>query len=468
MKRIVIVGGGVAGIAAAIRVADAGGIPIVVETRTKLGGRATSFEDPRHGLMLDNCQHVVMGCCSNVLDLYGRLGVLDRIEWHPTTWWANPPRRPEALRASGLPSPFHMSASFLKLRFLGVDDKIGIGQAMWRLIRMGFAGREDWRHRPFSDFLDETAQTIEARERFWEPVVVGACNLPCREVAANHAMQVFQEGFLAGGWHATMGLATCPLRDLYDPAVEIIERAGGEVRLGSGVRGIAFDGIRTNGVVTDDGLVHGSAIITTVPPDRLAKMISRPMLAADPRLRDLDRIETSPILGVHLVFDRPVLVDGDRRYPHLVLPGRDTHWFFDKGEVEIDGRRGHHVHAVISAADSWMKLDEEAITRRVVADLHWALPASRGLEPIAVRSVKEKRATFRAEPGIDDRRPSARPGGHGIPNLALAGDWTATGWPATMEGATRSGYRAAAVVMGEGGPVPDVPPGRIVARLGLR
>jgi zeta-carotene desaturase len=281
-------------------------------------------------------------------------------------------------------------------------------------------------------------------------------------------MQVFQEGFLAGGWHATMGLATCPLRDLYDPAVEIIEQAGGEVRLGTSVQGIAFDGIRTNGVVTDEGLVHGSAIISTVPPDRLAKMISRPMLAADPRLRGLEDFGTSPILGVHLVFEQPVLVDGDRRYPHLVLPGRDTHWFFDKGEVEIGGVRGHHVHAVVSAADAWMPLDEAEIGRRVVADLHWALPASRGIQPIAVRSVKEKRATFRAEPGIDDRRPSARPGGHGIPNLALAGDWTDTGWPATMEGATRSGYRAAAVVMGDGGVVADVPPGRLVARLGLR
>lgn len=468
MKRVVVIGGGIAGIAAAVRIAEAGGQPVVLETRPRLGGRATSFEDPRNGLVLDNCQHVVMGCCPNVLDLYDRLGVLDRIEWHPTTWWANPPRRPEPMRNATLPAPLHLARSFLMLRFLGVDDKIGIGQAMWRMIRMGLAGREDWHDRTFAAFLDETGQTSDARARFWEPVVVGACNLPCGEVAANHAMQVFQEGFLAGAWHATMGLATCPLRDLYDPALRIIERAGGEIRLGTSVQGIAFDGIRTNGVVTDAGLVHGSAIVSTVPPDRLAKMVSRPMLAADPRLRDLDAIGTSPILGVHLFFDRPVLVDGDRSYPHLVLPDRDTHWFFDKGEIELEGRRLHHVHAVISAAEAWMSLGEDEIGRRVVEDLHWALPASRGLEPVTIRSVKEKRATFRAGPGIDFLRPSARAGGHGISNLVLAGDWTRTGWPATMEGATRSGYEAASVVMGEGGVIPDVPPGRLVARLGLR
>lgn len=469
MKRVVIIGGGVAGIAAAVRVAEAGWAPVVLETRPKLGGRATSFKDPRTGLTFDNCQHVVMGCCSNILDLYRRLDVLDRIEWHPETWWANPPRRPERLKATGLPAPLHFGPSFLRLRFLRVDDKIAIGQAMSAMIRMGLGGREDWRDRSFEEFLDQTSQPPGARKLFWEPAVVGACNLPCRKVAANHALQVFQEGFLSGGWHATVGLATCNLRALMEPAWELVRRAGGSIRSGTRVRGIAYDGIRASGVVTDHGLEHGTAIISAVPPDRLARLVSKPMAAVDPRLQGLDEFETSPILGVHLLFEHPVLRDDQRRYPHLVLPGRETHWFFDKGEVVMeDGRTLHHVNAVISAADEWMALDEKEIGRRVVADLHWALPASRGLEPVVVRSVKEKRATFRAIPGIDARRPAARPGGLGIPNLFLAGDWCDTGWPATMEGAARSGYAAAAGVTGEGGVIPDVPPGRLVARLGLR
>ncbi|MEE2973269.1 MAG: hydroxysqualene dehydroxylase HpnE [Planctomycetota bacterium] len=469
LKRVVIIGAGVAGIAAALRIAEAGWTPIVLETRRKLGGRATSFDDPRTGLCLDNCQHVVMGCCSNILDLYRRLDVLDRIQWHEETWWANPPCRPDLLRGSSLPSPFHFTTSFLRLRFLGIDDKIAIGQAMFSMIRMGLAGRDAWRNRPFSDFLDRTSQPAGARARFWEPVVVGACNLPSDRVAGNHAIQVFQEGFLAGGWHATMGLATCDLRSMLDRAEPIVRAAGGRIRLGTSVRGIAYDGIRANGVVTDRGLEHGTSIISTVPPDRLARLISRPMQAVDERLRGLEDFDVSPILGVHLLFEQPVLRDDRRRYPHLVLPDRPTHWFFDKGEVVLeDGRTLHHVNAVISAAEEWMALDEAEIGRRVVEDLHWALPASRGLEPVLVRSVKEKRATFSAVPGIDDRRPSARPSGMGIPNLHLAGDWCDTGWPATMEGAVRSGYAAAAVATGEGGVVPDVPPGRLVARLGLR
>ena len=241
MKRVVIIGGGVAGIAAAVRVAEAGWAPVVLETRPKLGGRATSFKDPRTGLTFDNCQHVVMGCCSNILDLYRRLDVLDRIEWHPETWWANPPRRPERLKATGLPAPLHFGPSFLRLRFLRVDDKIAIGQAMSAMIRMGLGGREDWRDRSFEEFLDQTSQPPGARKLFWEPAVVGACNLPCRKVAANHALQVFQEGFLSGGWHATVGLATCNLRALMEPAPSGIMFAD-EIRL-SGLELFAKHGI---------------------------------------------------------------------------------------------------------------------------------------------------------------------------------------------------------------------------------
>lgn len=469
MKRIVIIGGGVAGIAAAVRSAEAGWIPLVLETRGKLGGRATSFDDPRTGQSLDNCQHVVMGCCTNILDLYERLGVLDRLEWHRETWWANPPRRPDRLRADGWPAPLHMTRSFLQMRLLSIDDKIAVGTAMLHMIRMGLAGREAWCDRPFSEFLDEQNQSADARDRFWEPIVVGACNLPCDEVAGNHALQVFQEGFLAGSWHATMGLATCDLRDLYDPAERILRTAGGGISLGTSVRGIAFDGIRASGVVTDEGLVPGAAVVSTVSPDRLAKIVSRPMVAIDRRLRDLDRFGVSPILGVHLFFEVPVLRDDRRSYPHLVLPGRETHWFFDKGTVRTEaGADLHHVHAVISAADSWMPLSESEIVERVLVDLAWAMPSSKGIEPVEVRTVKERKATFRAEPGIDAIRPGARPGGRGIPNLYLAGDWCDTGWPATMEGAARSGYAAAEAITGEGGVVADVPPGWLVSRLGLR
>ena len=436
MKTVAIVGGGIAGIAAAIRLSQAGMKPIVLETRRKLGGRATSFVDPRTGKLLDNCQHVAMGCCVNLLDFYQRLGVLDRMQWHKETYWANPPHAPDVMRAGWLPAPAQFTGSFLRMRMISLKDKVAIAFAMFKLLRMGYAGREHWRGRVFLDFLRDTGQTERAIERFWEPVVVSACNLPSSRVDAPFAMKVFQEGFLSHRVASAMVLSTVALLDLYDPAEAMIRQAGGEVRLGVSAQAIAFDGARVTGVVTDEGLVQASAVIAAVPFDRLVKLCSPTLQAADERLRGIDGIATSPILGVHLVYEKIVLDQ-----PHLVLPARATQWLFNKG-VDEAGRQ--HIHAVISAADQWMDLDENEITRRVRADIEWACPRAQGLAPVEVRSVKEKRATFAAVPGFEALRPGPRPrASGGVDNLILAGDWCDTGWPATMEGAVRSGYAAA-------------------------
>ncbi len=464
---IVIVGGGLAGLAAAVRLTEAGRSVVVLESKRKLGGRATSFVDPRTGEMLDNCQHVLMGSCTNLLDLYGRLGVLDMIEWHRTIWWANPPSDPDEMTPCRLPAPAHFTSSFLRMRFLRQEDKRAVARAMWRLIRLGREGRARWKGRSFGEFLDETRQTERARSHFWEPVVVSACNMPCSKTEASLAMYVFQAGFLQDSWSPVMGLSLRPLVELYDPAQQFIESRGGAMRLGVSALAISYDGRRVTGVVTDEGVVEASAVIASVPPDRLAKLCSTVLVAADVRLKRLDEIAFSPILGVHLAFDAPIMDT-----PHLVLPGRDTQWLFRK---QRDAQGRHQVHAVISAADSWVDLDEQTIVNRVMRDVHWALPRASGLQPAAFRAVKEKRATFAGVPGIDALRPTARSDGirGGVENLLLAGDWCATGWPATMEGAVRSGYLAAAAVPSASGEpsgdalVPDVPAAPLARWLGL-
>ena len=436
MKRVAIVGGGIAGIAAALRLSEAGLTPIVLETRGKLGGRATSFVDPRTGKILDNCQHVAMGCCVNLLDFYQRLGVLERMQWHKETYWANPPHEPDVMRPGWLPAPAQFTGSFLRMRMISFKDKVAIAFAMFKLMRLGYAGRERWRGRVFMDFLQETRQTTRAIERFWEPVVVSACNLSSARVDAPMAMKVFQEGFLSHRFASAMALSVVPLLDLYDPAEAIIAKTGGQVKLGVSAQAIAFDGERVTGVVTNEGLVEAAAVISAVPFDRLLKLCSPTLQANDARLRNLDHMTTSPILGVHLVYEKPVLDQ-----PHIVLPARATQWLFNKG-VDDAGRQ--HIHAVISGADAWMDLDEAEIARRVRQDIDWACPRARSLAPTEVRSVKEKRATFAAVPGFEALRPGPRASATGgVDNLIMAGDWCDTGWPATMEGAVRSGYAAA-------------------------
>lgn len=469
-RKVIIIGGGLAGLSAGVLLSEAGHEVVLIETRKKLGGRATSFIDPRTGAVLDNCQHVLMGCCTALMDFYDRIGVLDAIEWHKTIYWARGDGSFDTMAAGWLPAPLHFAGSFRKMRLFGGGEKRAIARAMWRMIRMGFAGRVQWADRAFSEFLEETNQPRAVVERFWDTVIISACNMPVDRVCAAHGIQVFQEGFLADKWSYTVGLARVPLWELYNPAREVIEQAGGKVLLGVSARDIAYDGRRVTGVVTDEGLFEGSAVVAAVPPDRLDKLVTATMRDADARLGRLGEFSFSPILGVHLQFEQQVMPE---ELPHVALPGRSIHWLFNKG-TDADGVQ--HLHAVISAADAWMGLKEGEIVERVLGDVYYALPRSRGMRPIAARAVKEKRATFAAVRGVDAIRPRSAPGtvglgGGGISNLYLAGDWCDNGWPATMEGAVRSGYAAAAAVAGEEGvevKVEDVPPSRLAGLLGMR
>lgn len=466
MRRIVIIGGGLAGIAAAVRVAQAGATPIVIETRRKLGGRATSFVDPRTNDVLDNCQHVLMGCCTNLLDVYDRLNVLHQIEWHKTFHWTAGKGLFACMRPNAFPAPFHLATSFRRMHWLTRTDRKAIARATWQLIRGGGSLRMEWRDRTFGDWLTDQRQPESAVQRFWQVIIVSACNLNVAQIAAPLAMQVMQEGFLANKWSCAMGLPRVPLWELYDRAEDILAEAGGELRLGESVKAITYDGERITGVVTDTSSIDAASVISTVPPDRLDKLVSDSLRRADHRLQQLASFSFSPILGVHLSFAQTVM-----ELPHVTLVDHGTHWLFNKGH---DAQGIQHVHAVISAADEWMKLDEQAIADRVVRDIHSVLPGSRGVYPVQVRAVKEKRATVALTPHLHSIRPSVAPDmigavSGGVRNLFLAGDWTDTGWPATMEGATRSGYAAAAAALDDAtlGPLADIPAGSLAKLLGL-
>ncbi len=449
---------------------DAGWRVELIETRTKLGGRATSFDDVRSGVELDNCQHVVMGCCTNMLDLYDRLGVLGAIDWHQTLWFARGAGAMDALAiAPILPAPTHYGPSFLRMRLFSWSEKIAIARGFFAILRMGPRGRLHWKGRPFSDFLERTHQSARVIELFWDPVVLSACNLPSTACEASHALKVFDEGMLVHRFAGAVGVARVPLGRLYERVGEIMASGGGALRLRTSAKALAFDGKRITGVVCDDGMVVAHAVIAAVPPDRLAKLCSDTLRAQDKRLANLERFAFSPILGVHLAFRRKMLAR-----PNLALPGRATHWLFAHEGDETRGGGGgaafaQRVEAVVSAADAWIGLPEEETTRRVLADMSWALgvPTEQlARELVWSRPVLEKRATFASVPGVDAIRPRAVVEAGdlkgGVANLFLAGEWTDTDWPSTMEGAARSGYAAAAACTGAGGVVADLPVARLV------
>lgn len=436
-----IVGGGIAGIACALRLAEAGVAVTLLETRKKLGGRATSFQDVRSGRWLDNCQHVVLGCCTNYLDLLHRLGAADKIVWHRDQHWI------EAADATGeaggkragristiapgiLPAPAHFTGSFLAASFLSPGEKLQIARACSRILRVD---RRAHAADNFGAFLRASGQSDRLIGRFWAPIVVSACNLDCDRVSASVALHVFQEGFLASTAAADIGVPGVPLLDLYENAQSLIEQSGGRVLFGHGVESIDESGVTTTALQRIDA----DTVVCAVPVERVNRLIAPDIRSRDGRFARLDEFTHSPILGVHLLFDRPVM----STLPHAVLVDRQTQWLFRKD------REGKSVHAVISAADQWLPLTEEQIGERVLADVRACLPEARADSPpalVSVRAVKEKLATFAPTPGVEALRPRAT----GSSSIILAGDYTDTGWPATMEGAARSGYSAAAAVLG--------------------
>jgi squalene-associated FAD-dependent desaturase len=435
-----VVGGGLAGLAAAVRLADAGARPIVIESRRRLGGRAGSFQDPRTGRQLDVGQHVMVGCCTCLTDFYRRLDVFDRIELHREVHLADGRGRIDRIAFPILPGPLHGLPGILRSRTFSVSEKVALARGMQRVLR---TLPEEVDGVFFADLLDAWKQPRSLVDRFWNPFVVGVCNAPVDRVSGRYAVLFFRDALLAGPDAASIGVASVPLGALVEPAVRRIEEAGGSVHLGVRATGIASEAERVTAVDTNQGRILIDRVILAVTVEQLRRL-TRPLAALqDERFVDLDCFEPSPILGLHLWFDRPVM-----HVPHLMLVDHDTHWIFNKG---LDGDRRQHLQVVISAADAWMSRPREEIVSAVMDDLRAVLPVLRDapdLPPLDCRVVKERSATFVPAPGIEARRPSAT---GSIENLFLAGDFCRNGWPSTMEGAVRSGYAAAAACAGDAG-----------------
>ncbi len=455
----VVLGGGVAGIAAAVRLAEHHVPVTLVETRKRLGGRATSHPDPQTGELIDNCQHVLLGCCTNLVDLYDRLGVGDRIAWHDRLHFFDKRGAHDVLRSSWLPAPLHLGPAMGRFRTLGGDARRAIRRAMLSAMRLGWAGRARLDETSFADWLAEQRQPAEAVERYWSVVVISACNETPERLSAATALQVFQEGFCAHRRAYAMGVPDVPLAELYDRAQSVLAERGGRVLFGTGAQALEFDGERVTGVQTTAGRLDAAAYVSALPFDRLAKIAGPELVAADARLQTLDRFEVSPIVGIHLWFDRVVCP-----HPHMIFVDSPLQWVFVHGGA---GEAGQHLHGVISAARDWVGASEPDILSMAMREMRAYLPGLADEHRVRGKVIREKRATFSAAPGIDAVRPHAA---GAVANLALAGDWTATGWPATMEGAARSGYRAAGAVLGVGDELvaPDLSVAPLARLLGLR
>jgi zeta-carotene desaturase len=431
-----------AGLAASTALADSGCRVSLFERAPRLGGRATSYVLPDDE-QIDNCQHVTLRCCTNLQYFYSRAGVSDKIAFHDSLIFANSKGSRAGMRPARLPAPLHLLPSFASFPLLAWKDKVSIARAMLFIVAHG--GRPAVEGSlSMLDWLRKRRQTADAIRYFWQTVLVSALNEELDRIDAAYGIDVFWKAFLSNRDGFLMGLPSVPLAELYASSGNCIGQNGGQVRTRSGVGEIQIAGSRVDGIRLEDGtMVSGDYYIAAVPFERLPKLLPESWRDQEPFLK-LQHLRVSPITGVHLWFDRAVMTE-----PFVTSVDQTIQWIFNKNA-------GRHLQVVISASRNLSGLPQQQVADLCIHEMKALFPSVREANLVRSVVVRENSATFSPEPGCDRWRPKQRTP---IANLMLAGDWTDTGWPATMEGAVRSGYLAAeAILEAEGRPKSLVQP----------
>ncbi len=505
---VAIAGGGLAGLAAACALADSGFQVTLFEKRPFLGGRASSWEHPGTGEVVDNCQHVLFKVCTNLIEFYQRIGVDDQIRWYDQMNFIEPGGRISVMKSSLLPAPMHTAPSFFGFHFLGLADKLAVARALMPLTMT--VQRDNGKS--FQDWLMAHGQTEATIRRFWNPIMVSALSEDLDRISVSAAAQVVRES-MKSPEARHMGVPALPLTDLYNAAGDYIRARQGTIHFRRPIDGFTADpsGVQ---LLLRDQTNRGSELNAGAPSfasfakggevdspqvgdnptgdaPRLADFARRgnrdaaafdylilalPFDALDRVLPDapesaaireqISHFENSPITGIHLWFDRQIS-DLD----HAVLLDRTIQWMFHKSRLQptrsqsknnrngwrsassaadlgsserASAPEGSYIELVVSSSKSLIDKSRSEIVDLALAEVREFFPAARNAALVKSAVIKEVNATYSPRPGIDAHRPSPMTG---WPRVFLAGDWTATGWPATMEGAVRSGYRAAEALL---------------------
>jgi zeta-carotene desaturase len=438
-KTAIVVGGGVAGMSAACALAEAGLRVKLVERRGYLGGRASSYSHPGVDEVIDNCQHVLFGCCTNLIGFYRRIGVADRIHWTNAITMIEPGGRRTLLKSSRwLPAPLHGLPSLFAAKALTRDDKLALARAFRTLMRPVPPDSKE----TLGAWLRRNGQTQGAIDRFWRLVIASALNGDVDVIALPYAAKVIRELFLNSAEAGSMGMSTVPLSELYSGVEQYLRERDGEVLVNASVEKAAWDEETSQWTVsTRMGDVVADFLVLALPFEGTAKLLPHmpPADGVDALVEQISKHEHGPICSVHLWFDRAI-TDLD----HAVLLDREIHWLYNKGRLQPwRNSKGSYLELVVSASQKFAAMSREEAIDLAVRELAEFFPEVAAAKVEKAALVKEVRATFTVPPGIDAARPtSISP----WPNCELAGDWIATGWPSTMESAARSGHLAAEAV----------------------
>jgi len=439
-RTVAVIGGGVAGMSAACALAEAGFVVRLVERRGYLGGRASSYLHPGVGEVIDNCQHVLFGCCTNLQGFYKRIGVEERIHWTSAMTMIEPGGRQSVLGPSWLTAPLHGLPRLLAAHAFTLADKVSLARAFRALMKPVPADSNE----SLGAWLKRHGQTRGAVERFWRLVIASALNAEIDEIAMPYAAKVIRELFMNSAFAGSMGMSTVPLSELYAPVAPYLEARGGAVLLNTSVEGAEWDEELSQWVIeTRSEALRSDFVVVALPFEGMAKLL--PALPAaeggDALAAQIKRHEHWPICSVHLWFDREIT-----ELDHAVLLDREIHWMYNQSRLQDRG--GNYIELVVSATRAFAALPRDQAIAQALGELAEFFPRVREAQLEKVALIKEVRATFGVPPGIDASRPGAI---SPWPNLFLAGDWVQTGWPSTMESGARSGHLAAEAICAAAG-----------------
>ena len=443
--RVGIIGAGLAGLAAGVRLADRGHQVELLERRPRAGGATYSFRDDQTGDEVDNGQHIFMECTTAYRDFLERLGTLEltyRQERLHVPVFDRDGRRSD-LWAANLPFGLHLAPALLRYRHLSWRQKAQIMRAFFSLRFFPVHERGRLEQLTFEEWLRERGQSTDTIREFWDFLVIPTLNCRADQASAAQSIFVLEEGFQKNSRAAALAVPAAGLSTLHvDPAIRAIEDGGGTVSLRTRIERIEVEDGRFAALLLRDGERRSfDACVSAIAPWRLLSLLPEE-LRAEGSLAALARFRPAPILNLHLWFDRPVA-----DFPFAAFIRSEVQWAFNRSRVggEDETGRQHLVISISAPAEEFFPLPREQVCARVLPQLREALPAARDARLVHYRVMKEPEATFVPAPGL------LRPGPvTPLPNLFLAGSYTDTGWPATMESAVRSGLAAAAAVEAAG------------------
>jgi squalene-associated FAD-dependent desaturase len=440
MSEVLIVGGGFAGLAAGVALAGAGRRVRLLEQKPYLGGRARSFPDPATGSLVDNGQHILMGCYDSTRKFLAEIGTLDRVGFQPRlkVQFLEAPGRLTSLECPAFPAPWHVIVGVLGSDSFAWREKREVFR-LGRALRPGKPSVGSAARLTVEEWLKRLGQSESLRRNFWDLLCIAAMNEDPRRAAAVLFERVLRLALFTSPAASRLGLPRVGLSECYTEAARtFIEQRGGQVELSRSVAALVVANGVCEGVrLTSGETIEASSVLSAVPWFELVRLIPGELLRSEPYFTNILSLRPAPIISINLWFDRPITP-----LEFVGLRGTTVQWLFNKGKLLGTGE--NHVSLVLSGAHEHVGRGKEELLAVAQRELGEVLPAAREAKLVHALVVKERFATFSPAVDVEDLRPEAK---SPVRGLFLAGDWTATGLPATIEGAVRSGYTAARAIM---------------------